>query len=400
MDRPLSIVVVAACPFPYPRGTPIRCYRLAEALALMGLDVQVVTYHLGEDIGVKPFRVHRIPRIRTYNRTRPGGDVQKFLLVDPILALTLRRVLNRQHIDLIHAHHYEGLAVALMARHKARQPIVYDAHLLLESELPFYRAGLPRAVKQSIGRRIDRWLPRRADHVVCVSHYIREKLVSEGRLSPRRIDVVPSGVEVEIFEHLTPRRAGVRDKATLVFAGNLAAYQRIELLLRAFRDILITRPDTRLAIVTNSSFARYQRLATSLGVWPSIDVVPAEFERLPQLLARADVALNPRTDCSGTPQKLLNYMAAGVPVVSFAAAASIVRHGETGWIVEDGDVDSLHRGVLHLLDNPELARRLAVNAQNLVRNEFSWRRLGARVYEIYGTVLERQNIRRKACVHG
>ena len=44
----LTIAMVAACPFPAPRGTPIRALRLAEALAARGHRVHVVTYHYGQ----------------------------------------------------------------------------------------------------------------------------------------------------------------------------------------------------------------------------------------------------------------------------------------------------------------------------------------------------------------
>src|SRR5829696_5121911 len=44
---PLNVALVAACPFPAPRGTPIRFQRLAEAVAGRGDRVHVVTYHFG-----------------------------------------------------------------------------------------------------------------------------------------------------------------------------------------------------------------------------------------------------------------------------------------------------------------------------------------------------------------
>ena len=42
----MRIAIVAACPFPLPRGTPVRILRMAEALADRGHEVHVVTYHL------------------------------------------------------------------------------------------------------------------------------------------------------------------------------------------------------------------------------------------------------------------------------------------------------------------------------------------------------------------
>ena len=115
-ERPLTIAMVAACPFLQPRGTPVRIQRIAEGLAARGHRVHVVTYHLGNDGFAGPLVIHRIPRVWTYRKLSPGPSYQKVLVLDPLLALTLRRVLRHHRIDIIHAHHYEGLLASVPAR--------------------------------------------------------------------------------------------------------------------------------------------------------------------------------------------------------------------------------------------------------------------------------------------
>ena len=85
MTRPLRIATVAACPFPSPRGTPVRIHRLSEALARRGHDVHVVTYHLGDDIQEAPFHVHRIRDVKFYHKTAPGPTYGKLLVLNPLL---------------------------------------------------------------------------------------------------------------------------------------------------------------------------------------------------------------------------------------------------------------------------------------------------------------------------
>ncbi len=128
--------MVAACPFPFSRGTPIRVYRMAAALSQRGHEVDVVTYHLGERDSDAPFRIHRGANLPTYRKTSPGPTYQKLILLDPLLALKLRDLLRRQPVDVVHAHHYEGLLIAIAARSRVSPPTVFDAHTLLESELP------------------------------------------------------------------------------------------------------------------------------------------------------------------------------------------------------------------------------------------------------------------------
>ena len=77
MTEPLRIAMIAACPFPWPRGTPIRIHRIAEAVAGRGHAVHVVTYHLGEELADAPFVVHRIRDVPAYRRTElTDADVE------------------------------------------------------------------------------------------------------------------------------------------------------------------------------------------------------------------------------------------------------------------------------------------------------------------------------------
>ena len=104
----------------------------------------------------------------------------------------------------------------------------------------------------------------------------------------------------------------------------------------------------------------------------AIDQVRVGFEQLPGELLSADVAVNPRVRCAGVPQKLLNYMAAGKPIVSFEGSSWVLEHGKTGWLVEDHDLQGFAEGVLRLLDDRALAGSLGTAARELVTRQFSW----------------------------
>ena len=390
--KDLNIAMIAACPFPYPRGTPIRILRLAEALSRRGHHVHIITYHHGKGDIDPGIMLHRIPSVPTYRRFEPGPTYQKLLLLDPLLAINLFQVLREHRIDVIHAHHFEGLLVSIPGRKWAKIPLVYDAHTLCESELPFYGLGLSDKTKKFVGRYIDRWLPRFSNHVISVTGDIRTQLIQDAGLAPDMITVVPNGVESEMFDVRPEDRINLGDEfRILIFTGNLSAYQGIDLLLQAFKLVLDKNPNVRLHIVTNSSFERYRKLTQELGVAESIEVLPAEVKTLPQLLASADIALNPRTECSGIPQKLLNYMAASKAVVSFQGSAPILEHGKTGWVVENGDIPAFAAGVIHLLENPELACELGENAKIHIGSNFNWDVTAKMTEEVYQNLLKQSD---------
>jgi glycosyltransferase involved in cell wall biosynthesis len=315
----------------------------------------------------------------------------KLALLDPLLMFKLRQVLRRYPVDIIHAHHFEGLLVARAARLRTGIPLIFDVHTLLMSELPFYPLGLPLRAKRFIAAALDRYQPVMADHVVTVTDRIRERLLELGAVTEDRVTVVRNGADLHLFKKRSGSRVEDPDTTpTLIFTGNLAPYQGIDLMLRAFRKVLDRRRDVRLTIVTDSPFDQYDALARELGIRSSIDVMHAPFEDVPRQLAAATVAMNPRTDCHGIPVKLLNYMAAGIPVVSFAGSAPGVRHGESGWLVPDGDIDGFAQGALTLMGNARLADALGSGARRFVEAQHSWGRSAEMLEKIFRRLIARR----------
>jgi len=390
--------MVAACPLPAPRGTPIRIYRMAEALAQRGHKVDVFTYHLGDQGADPPFNLYRIPEVLTYRKQDPGPSYQKLMLLDPLLAWKVLRGTGGGHYDVIHAHHIEGMLTALPSKWCRRLPLIFDVHTLLASELPSYRMGLPGRLTKTAGRYFDAGLPGRVDHVVCVSEEIRTHLREVTVLPETHFSTVPNGVEEHFFAAKEKLAQGApspmpnSEAPSLVYAGNLAAFQRIDLLLKAFAEARKARPDLRLRILTSADFSGYEEQARALGIRPFVDLENSGLDRLPGLLAQATVVANPRTECAGLPQKLLNYMAVGCPIVSFEGSARHIRHGESGLIARNDDIAAFAQAVVSLVNDPGLAQKLGRNAQAFARTNLSWPTAVERLEAIYAALKKRRSV--------
>ncbi len=381
MARNLRVAIVAACPFPDNRGTPIRILRMAEAIQAQGVDIHVVAYHLGRTHDEFPFSLHRTKHTSLYKRFGPGPTYRK-LWLDMRLAKKLQQVVREQNIDVIHAHHYEGLLAALMA-HVPAVPVIYDAHTMLESELPSYALGMPGFMKRRLGRLLDRILPRRANYVIAASDTLATWLLDANIIAQKDLSMIPNGVELAQFNS-EPRPPGrAEGPKSLIYTGNLAAYQGVNLMLAAFSRILVRRPDVTMKIVTGSETASLERECSRLNISGSVLLAPGDFAAEREALRTSDIALNPRTECPGIPQKLLNYMAAACPIVSFEGSARHLTNGRSAIIVPDGDVEAFARAVLTLLDDPDLAKTLGENARNVVEDDLSWERTAKLVIDVY-----------------
>jgi glycosyltransferase involved in cell wall biosynthesis len=378
------IAMIAACPMPAGRGTPVRIERLANTLWSRGHHVELVTYHIGDEAKNFNFPVHRIFRNPRYWRMPAGPSLRKLVFYDPALALKVWSLLGEKQFDVIHAHHVEGLLVSIPARLRRGVPMVYDAHTMLASELPTYWPAPMRAAIRAVGGCLDGVLPRRAEHVVAVTPDLRNRLIVEHRFDPTHVTVVTNGVEMERFTDIPP--PPLDGFVRLMYSGTLAQYQNVGLLLEAFARARRTRADLRLVFSVSSSFAPYEAQARRLGIREHIKLLPDSFDLLGVRLAGAAAAVMPRTKCDGIPQKLLNYMAAGKAVIASAGSAKVIEHERTGLVVPNDNVAAFANAILRVVGNPTLAQELGRNAREHVQKHYSWQIAAEKLEEVYAAV--------------
>ena len=142
-------------------------------------------------------------------------------------------------------------------------------------------------------------------------------------------------------------------------------------------------PDARLAILGGGPLeAATRALAAELGLGDAV-TMPGRTE-IRDWLARADVFVH-TSRWEGFGIVLLEAMLASLPVVAtrVSAVPEIVVDGETGALVEAGDVAGVARELGALLADPERARRLGAAGRERALSEFSVERMVERTLAVY-----------------
>jgi glycosyltransferase involved in cell wall biosynthesis len=386
-DSRYSIALVLAAPFPALQGSQVLVHHLAQGLAERGHRVHLVAYGTDAEALVPPVTVHRLPRLWGCRITASGPHPAK-LVLDSLLAWRLLRVVVRENIDLIHAHNYEGAIAGLLVGRLTRRPVVYHGHSAMVDELPSYFSDprLRRAATR-IGSWLDRHVPCRADYCIGVTADLVALLRARG-VRPDDVEhVVPGGLALDPESIDAPKEAPPGAGATLLYAGNLDRYQNLDFLLRSFATVRAARPHARLLLVTHSERHRYRRHAVALA-HAGVHVIQVRtFPAARALITAADVALCPRTETTGFPIKLLNYMAAGKAIVACEGSAKLLRDGETAVIVANGDEQAFAGAVVGLLDDPEKRRRLGRGARAAVQAACASEPMFLQIESIYRRVL-------------
>jgi glycosyltransferase involved in cell wall biosynthesis len=383
--------MLAACPFPANHGTPGSIREMAEAVSELGHEVHVVAYHIGEDIPVKHFRLHRITPLTGETGVVVGPTVRR-PLYDLQMVFKAIEVIREHGADLIHAHGYEAALVAGLCRLATGLPVVYSGHNTMGDELPSYNFIRPHWVAVGLSKLLDSFVPRIGTK--CLPHSVNiEQFFHKMGLRGRTEPVINFGIDTDTMAGgdgaAVRRRYGLGDGPVVLYAGVMDEFQRLDLLLEAMAVVGQSVADAKLLVVVTipkeAHLARIRRQAEELKVTDRLVFTdPQPLGAVRDCLAACDIAVVPRPRAPGFPIKLLNYMAASKPCVLYASSASRgLVHGENAFLVTPDTGPALGEAILELLRDKDLRTRLARNGNEFVREHHDRRAIARHVCATY-----------------
>jgi polysaccharide biosynthesis protein PslH len=322
-------------------GQALRTYGVARALAAQG-DLDVLYVRLGAEEPDEVFR--SIPGIE-FHEVRPSRGARRFTAyaaarlhgvpdtfargVSPELADRAARLASAPERGRVIA---DGPIAAAALRHLAHsRPVIYNAHNLESGFRHEYlgRGAIGSTLRQRTLRTFERGVLGRADESWMVSE---ADMAGAHELCPQaRLRYVPNVVDVAAIAPVTPpakRRCAIF-VASFYYEPNRNGLRF--LLEEVFPRVWVELPDARLLVV-----------GTGLERPPSEDprVEAAGFvEDLPAAYASACCAVVPLLQGGGSPLKLIEALAYGLPVLAThrAAAGLKVRDGEHLLLADEGD---------------------------------------------------------------
>jgi glycosyltransferase involved in cell wall biosynthesis len=395
---------------PYSGGQGIYLYHLTRELARLGHQVDVVVgppYPVGLDGWA---RVHRIENLnlwgvyaREWLPPRPLHLLRPLNLLDfaatrlrffsEPLTFSLRalarlpRLIERRGLDLLHD--VQTLGYGMRAMQGFGLPLLTTVHhpLTIDRAEAFarnrtYNELYHTAVFYPVG--MQGFVIRRADRVITASRAGREAIGTEFRVPPRRISVVPNGLDTGFFRD--PGR-WKREAARLLFVGNTDDFKKgAEFLVEA---LALLPASVRLRIVDEDYPLRSRVLEASarLGVEQRIEVTGRlDAERLREEYCRCTLLVQPSL-YEGFGLPAAEALACGTPVVATAVGAvPEVVTPETGVLVPPRDPGALADAILSLLDDPARRERMGAAGRERMARHFSWERCGERTAAVYADV--------------
>jgi L-malate glycosyltransferase len=278
--------------------------------------------------------IERIPFLRTMVR-------------EPLYLLALWKNLKDADVAHIFSASYSSFLLAPL-------PAWWVARMRGKRTLINYRSGECRdhLQRSSVARRVL----KNTDLLVVPSGFLVDVL-QEFSLEAQ---IVPNIVDLSQFSFRL--RSPLRPH--LVCTRGFHPYYGVDVVVRAFAEVQKSWPDAQLDLVGGGVLEREIRdLVRHLNLSGVHFVGVASRREIGRFYDCADIFVN-ASNLDNMPVSILEAFASGTPVVTTAPEAMryIVDHGRTGLLSQPGDAGALAENILRLLDDSELARRLAQNA--------------------------------------
>ncbi|MGA8531463.1 MAG: glycosyltransferase [Acidobacteriaceae bacterium] len=319
---------------------------------------------------------------------KPADKVRRRFFLATGTAPKFVRALERIRPVLIHAHFAPDGAAALPLQKELRVPLLVTLH-------GYDATTTDEALRETIAGRVflrrRKELRARARFFICVSEHIHQQALEFG-VPEDKIRTIPIGVDLNLFAP-DPLRSRSRDPIVL-FVGRLVEKKGCEYLIRAMADVESRHAHAKLLIVGDGPLLdplRAQaraglRSCTFLGSQPP-NVVRDLMLRASLIAAPSIVASN--GDTEGLPITLCEAQAIGLPVVAFhgPGVAEAVVENETALLVASRNDRALAEAMNTVLDDPDLAVRLAAAGRRRAEALFSLETQTARLEDLYSEAL-------------
>jgi glycosyltransferase involved in cell wall biosynthesis len=376
----MRMLVVAPQPFFTPRGTPFSVYYRTLVTAEQGVEIDLLSYGSGQDVDIAGVRIVRIPRFNLAEPVPVGPSWKKLLLDLPMIVWTIGLLLRHRY-QVVHAHE-EAVFWCRFLKPLFRFRLIYDMHSSLPQQLENFEFTRSRLLIGTF-KALEESCLGAANAVVTICPDLRDYALGSG-VDPKRHLLI----ENSIFEDVRVRSAAKAravaevheparfgpDHRVILYAGTFEAYQGIELLVRAFREVMRRRPEARLLLVggTEDQVRGTRALVESLGLGDTCVLTG----RVPKSAAlaytrAAHVLVSPRIQGTNTPLKIYEQLASGRPLVATRIwSHTQVLDDSVCWLAEP-DPQSLAEALISALTDEAGAATRVRNALALYQRNYS-----------------------------
>jgi N-acetyl-alpha-D-glucosaminyl L-malate synthase BshA len=325
-------------------GSGVLATELGKALAQKDHQVHFITYQ-------QPVRLNGfIPNIFYHEVQVPAYPLFDYPPYETALASTMVDVIANNNLDLLHVHYaIPHASAAYMAKQILKKqgkhiPVITTLHgtdITLVGRDKTYAPVVTFSINES-------------DAITAVSNNLRDETYKSFKIE-KEIEVIVNFVDVERFNKKPidafKKVIAPNGERIILHASNFRKLKRVQDVVKIFYEINKVLAGKLLFVGDGPERGAAEALCRELGICDEVRFVGKQ-EQIEDVLAVADLFLLP-SEYESFGLAALEAMAAGVPVVATNAGGlkEIIMQGETGYMGNVGDIETMSQQALSILQN-------------------------------------------------
>jgi len=293
--------------------------------------------------------------------------------------------------DIIYAREFHTVIIALLPRLIFRKKLVFEVNGIANEERRLKKDSLLNHMVVFFIKRAEKLATRYSEKLISVAPQIKLYLTQNFNCPSGKIKVISNGVDTKIFSpiHDSPfltqwkNRLGIKSEDTIIaYVGNLAPWQGIDGLIEIAFRLLSKNRDLRFLIVGEGPLkpVLFKKVLNSGYEGDIVFTGMINHEEIPFIINLADICVAPLRVRTGSPIKVLEYMACGKPVVaSRIEGLEFIEAEGAGLLTVPEDIIGLEEALTELIEEPHKRTDMGQKGMQIARERFSW---GSRVTEI------------------
>lgn len=362
--------------YPTYGGSGVIATELGKALALRGHQIHFISYAM-------PFRLNNfVENVFFHEVELSNYPLFEFPLYSLALASKMVEVATYEKLDLLHVHYAiphatSALLAKQMLNEKRDIKIITTLHGTDITLVGLEPSFLP----------LVKFSTEKSDGVTAVSRFLKEKTLINYSIE-KDIEVIPNFVDTEIYKPRTDcnfrKHLAPNGEKILVHTSNFRAVKRVTDTIKIFEQVIKEVPSKLILVGDGPDRSECERLCRELHLCDHIKFLGKQ-DGLVEILNAADVFLIPsQSESFGL--AALEAMACGIPVISSSVGGlpELIKHNETGFIAEIGDISRMAKYAIDLLTNERKHKLFSENSRKRTVESFD-KSIVVPMYENYYT---------------
>lgn len=365
-------------------GLGRHVHGLSKELVSLGCEITLIT--AGEE-GQPSFEVFEGIRVyRVLPLNKKDDDFLSWIgglnlaMTDKAISLSAEK-----RFELIHAHDWLVSASAIILKEYLQIPLITTIHATEYGR----NNGIYTELQKFIHHK-EKKLVEQSEHIIVCSHYMSEEIKKFFFINKRNISVIVNGVdEPTHFSDTNDLLEGLpidRNRKMIFSLGRIVKEKGFDIIIEAARNMKEKQPDVYFIIAGNGPLLDYyRRRVRDLSLENVVFFIGFINDQVRTvLLKECFLTVFPsRYEPFGI--VALEAMIAGIPVIAanVGGLKGIIRHMETGLLMEPDNPESFIDQAVYLLEHESMATKMGLMGRQRAKELFSWRRIALTTKELY-----------------